>query len=121
MATTIHELYGDLWARDVLGWAEDLEKSANPRERDPMRDWFEQSGIGPEHLVLDVGSRDAHHAVELGQQSGCRCIALDPIPLHQQYIRKTIAEAGLEARVTTCLAAIEALPFEEACVDAIWC
>src|SRR2546423_15030991 len=111
MATSIDELYGDLWAREVPGWAEDLEKSANPREHDPMFEWFRQCGIGTDHLVLDVGSRDAHHAVELAQQYDCRCIALDPILLHQQYMSKTIAEAGLEERGTISLAAIEGPPF----------
>lgn len=121
MARSIDELYGELWGKHVPGFSEDLEKSANPRETDPMFEWFRQSGLGPDHLVLDVGSRDAHHAVELTQQYGCRFVALDPIPLHQGYMHKTISEAGVEDRVTTCLAAIEALPFDAASVDAIWC
>jgi SAM-dependent methyltransferase len=121
MANSIYELYGELWGRHVPGFAEDLEKSADPRENDPMFDWFGQSGIGPDHRVLDIGARDAHQAVELARQSGCRCIALDPILLHQEYMKKTIGEAGLSERVTTCTAAIEALPFDEASVDAIWC
>src|SRR5947209_3385093 len=114
MASSIDELYGNLWGKHVPGFSEDLEKSANPRETDPMFEWFGQSGLGPDHLVLDAGSRDAHHAVELAQQFGCRFVALDPIPLHQEYMHKTITEAGLEERITTSIGAIEALPFDEA-------
>jgi SAM-dependent methyltransferase len=121
MASSIYELYGDLWGKHTPGFAEDLEQTATLRETDPMFAWFGQSGIGPDHLVLDVGSRDAHQALELAQQFGCRCIALDPVPLHQDLMNKTITEAGLSERVTTCTAAIEALPFDEASVDAIWC
>jgi ubiquinone/menaquinone biosynthesis C-methylase UbiE len=121
MASSIHELYGDLWGKHTPGFAEDIEQSTTFRETDPMFEWFGQSGLGPDHRVLDVGSRDAHHAVELAQQFGCRCIALDPISLHREYMKKTIAEAGLSERVTSCTAAIEALPFGGESVDAIWC
>ena len=71
--------------------------------------------------MLDVGSRDAGHALELARRFGCRCVAIDPVALHRQQMSRTIAEAGLESQVTAVQAAIEALPFADASVDAIWC
>ena len=121
MASSIYELYGDLWGTSTPGLSEDVGKSLKPRSADWLYRAFAQCGVSPNDLVLDVGSRDAGHAIELAKRFGCRCVAIDPVPLHREYMRKAIEAADLEGRVTAVQAAIEALPFAQASVDAIWC
>ena len=50
--------------------------------------------------MLDVGSRDAGHALELAKRFGCRCVAIDPVTLHRQQMRQTIDGTGLGDQVT---------------------
>jgi SAM-dependent methyltransferase len=121
VAASVRELYGDLWGKSVAGFMEAVRQSLNPRGANSLYDLFARCEVAPCQLVLDIGSRDAGHAVELSRRFDCRCLALDPVPLHREYMQKAIAEAGLGDRVTAALAAIEALPLPDARVDAIWC
>jgi SAM-dependent methyltransferase len=121
MAHSIYELYGELWGQAIPGFSEDMERSLEPRGADGLYDAFAACDVGPDDLVLDAGSRDAGHAIELAKRFGCRCVAVDAVPLHLGLMRKTIAEAGMGDRVTAGLAALEALPFAAGSFDAIWC
>jgi SAM-dependent methyltransferase len=121
MSTSIEQLYGELWGKSVPGFDDEMGKSLSPRDSDGLYDLFAPCGVGPEHLILDVGSRDAGHAIALAKRFGCRCVAVDPVPLHMPLMQKAIAEADLGDRVTAEQAAIEALPSADATVDAIWC
>jgi sarcosine/dimethylglycine N-methyltransferase len=121
LASSIDELYGDLWGRSASGLSEDVGRSLSPRSADWLYEAFAGCGVGPEDMVLDAGSRDAGHAIELAKRFGCRCVALDPVSLHREYMQKAIAEADLSDRVTAVQGDIGALPFTDASVDAIWC
>jgi ubiquinone/menaquinone biosynthesis C-methylase UbiE len=121
LASSIDQLYGDLWGRSASRLSEDVGRSLSPRSADCLYDAFARCGVGPEHVVLDAGSRDAGHAIELAKRFGCRSVALDPVSLHREYMKKAIAEADLGDRVTATQGAIEALPFKDASMDAIWC
>jgi len=70
MASSIYELYGDLWGTGTPGLSEDVGKSLKPRSADWLYRAFAQCGVSPNHLVLDVGSRDAGHAIELAKRFG---------------------------------------------------
>ena len=115
------ELYGELWAEDSSALDVELGRSLEPRPTTMLYDEFAHLGVGPEHLVLDAGARDAVHAIELVQRLGCRAIAVDPVPLHVDRARERVAAAGLDDRIEVVQAGIESLPFEDASIDYVWC
>jgi len=118
--TSIQELYGELWAEESALELE-LERSLEPRGTEWLFDTF--AALGPERgeLVVDVGSRDAGHAIRLIREHGLRAIALDPVPLHAERARRAVAEAGLEDAVQIVEAGIEAMPLADDLADWIWC
>jgi len=100
---TVQELY-ELWA-DESELRETLAQSLGPRGLDSLYETFGALGPKPGDLVADVGARDGRHSRELQQRYGVRTVALDVLPQHPDVIE----------------AAAEALPFDDATVDWIWC
>jgi sarcosine/dimethylglycine N-methyltransferase len=112
--TSVDQLYGEIWAEG------DPEPVAPPpRGTDWLFEVF--AGLGPQagQLVVDVGARDAKHAIRLVQQHELRAIALDPVPHHGELARQAIAEAGVEVDVVQ--AGIESMPIDDDAADWIWC
>jgi hypothetical protein len=62
---SVHELY-ELWAGESELDAE-LVQSLEPRGTDSLFDVFSSLGREPGQLPVDVGARDARHAVRLGK------------------------------------------------------
>jgi SAM-dependent methyltransferase len=115
--TTVQELY-ELWAgTSDLGSA--LSKSLDPRGTDWLFEAFADLGPKPGQLLVDVGARDAAHAIRLERDHGLRVVALDPLPRHVELARAAVAEAGAEVEVLE--GAIESMPFADASADWIWC
>src|SRR5438067_2957883 len=85
MATTVYELYQDLWGQGRPGFDERIETSLSPRDPDCLDEMFFNLGVGPNDTLLDIGCRDALHSVEFVQRCGCRSVAIDPIPLHMDW------------------------------------
>ena len=72
--TSVEQLYGDFWAD------EDRNPVASPpRGTEWLFDVFAELGPQAGQLVVDVGARDAKHAVRLVQQHSLRGIAVDPV------------------------------------------
>ncbi len=117
---SIDELYGDFWADDAAIMAA-AATSLHPRGSDVLYDHFARFGVGPGDVVADIGSRDASYAVELHRRFGCRVVAVDPVPLHADLARATVAAAGLDDVIEIHRAGIEALPVEDGSLAAIWC
>jgi SAM-dependent methyltransferase len=117
--TSTNELY-EIWA-DERALDADLERSLDPRGTSSLYDTFIALGVGPENVILDAGARDAVHAIELVRRTGCRAVAIDPVPLHSAQARARIAEAKLESRIDVVEGALESLPFDDASFDFIWC
>jgi SAM-dependent methyltransferase len=116
---TVQELY-QLWADDnELRSA--LQRSLEPRGTDWLHDAFAALGPEPGQLVVDVGSRDARHAIRLVREHGLRAIALDPVPLNGELARTAAAEAGLTGAIEIVEASIESMPLAAASADWIWC
>ena len=116
---TVQELY-ELWAGDSeLGDA--LNRSLEPRGLDFLFDAFTALGPRAGELVVDVGARDARHTIRLVHEHGLRAVAVDPVPLHCELARQTVAEAGLDGEIEVVEGAIESLPLADASVDWIWC
>ncbi len=115
--TTVHELY-ELWAGTSDLEAE-LRRSLEPRGADWLFEAFAGLDPQPGELLVDVGARDATHAIRLARDHGLRVVALDPVPRHVELARAAVADA--EAEVEVLEGAIESLPFADASVDWIWC
>jgi len=112
--TSVDQLYGTFWAD------EEPQPVAPPaRGTDWLFEAFAELRPRPGQLVVDVGARDARHAIRLVQQHGLRAIAVDPVARHVELARDAIAEAGVDVDVVQ--AGIESLPIDDAVADWIWC
>src|SRR2546423_5944339 len=121
MTSSIYELYGEIWGKIDSELGADLRKSLNPRNPSMLYDMFGGLGVKPDAKVLDVGCRDASHAVELARRFRCQVIAVDPVALHIEKAKKLVSNVGLEHHVEVKAGCIEALPLDDASVDYIWC
>jgi SAM-dependent methyltransferase len=112
--TSVDELYGQFWAED-----EPVPAAPPPRGTEWLFDAFAGLGPQPGQLVVDVGARDAKHAIRLVEDYGLRAIALDPVSRHVELARKAVAEAGADVDVRQ--AGIESMPVDDGAADWIWC
>jgi SAM-dependent methyltransferase len=112
--TSVDELYGDFWAAEEL-----RPQSLSPRGTDWLFDVFAELGPQAGQLVVDVGARNAKHAIRLVEEHGLRAIAVDPVAHHVELARRTVAEAGVDVDVMQ--AGIEALPIDDGTADWVWC
>jgi SAM-dependent methyltransferase len=117
--TSVQELYGELWADDENPLELELQRSLDPRGTDWLFEAFAALGPQAGELVVDVGARDAVHAIRLVREHGLRAIAIDPVPLHVEQARQAVGEAGVDIEVIE--AGIEEMPIAEASADWIWC
>ena len=113
--TSVEKLYGEIWVEEGPA----LDESLNPRGTDWLFDLFAGLGPQPGQLVVDVGARDAKHAIRLVRDHGLRAIALDPVSHHVDLARQAVAEAGVEVEVVE--AGIESMPIDDDAADWIWC
>lgn len=113
--TSVEKLYGEIWAEEGPA----LEESLNPRGTDWLFEAFAELGPRPGQLVVDVGARDAKHAIRLVRDHGLRAIALDPVAVHVDLARRAVAEAEVDIEVVE--AGIESMPIDDGAADWIWC
>jgi sarcosine/dimethylglycine N-methyltransferase len=114
---SVQELY-ELWAGESELDAR-LKQSLEPRGTEWLFELFASLGPKRGELLLDVGARDAEHAIRLVRDHGLRAVAVDPLPLHVERAREAIAAAGLDLEVVE--AGIEQLPLGSGSVDWVWC
>jgi ubiquinone/menaquinone biosynthesis C-methylase UbiE len=114
---SVEELY-DLWAGDSELHAA-LRRSLEPRGTDWLFELFAELGPRAGETLVDVGCRDAQHAIRLVREHGLRGVAIDPVPRHVELARQAVAEAEVDMEVVH--GAIEALPLADASADWIWC
>ena len=112
--TSVDRLYGDFWVE------EDRDAVAPPpRGTEWLFEVFAELAPQAGQLVVDVGARDAKHAIRLVQQHGVRAIAVDPVAHHVELARRAVADADVDVDVVQ--AAIEEMPVDDAAADWIWC
>lgn len=112
--TSVEKLYGEIWV------AEDRNSDVPPARG---TDWFFEvfAALGPQpgQVVVDVGARDAKHAIQLVRNHDLRAIAVDPVARHVELARRAVADADVAVDVVQ--AGIEAMPIGDATADWIWC
>jgi SAM-dependent methyltransferase len=113
--TSVEKLYGEIWAEEGPAFDESL----NPRGTDWLFEAFAELGPRPGQLVVDVGARDAKHAIRLVRDHGLRAIAVDPVAHHVDLARRAVAEAEVDIEVVE--AGIESMPIDDGAADWIWC
>jgi sarcosine/dimethylglycine N-methyltransferase len=112
--TSVDKLYGELWADE-----EPPPRAPSPRGTDWLFEVFAELGPKAGELVVDVGARDAKHAIRLAQEHGLRAIAVDPVARHVELARCAVADANVDVDVVQ--AGIEQMPIDDGAVDWIWC
>jgi SAM-dependent methyltransferase len=112
--TSVDQLYGEIWA------GEGLDPDAPPaRGTEWLFEAFAELGPKAGQLVVDVGARDAKHAIRVVQEHGLRAIAVDPVAHHLELARQAVAEVGLDIEIVQ--AGIEDMPIDDGVADWIWC
>ena len=122
MTTTVDQLYGQFW--DDAPYDEFdavIGESLYPRGPEVLLDRFGDLGVRPGELVLDIGGRDARHAIDLVGRYDVRFLMIDPVPQHIAKARELIVAAKVDSRITTDLGQIEQLPLGADAIDHIWC
>ncbi len=115
----VQELY-ELWASEAYAnLKQELGRSLEPRGTDSLFELFGSLGPKPGEVLLDVGARDASHTIRLAQEHGLRATALDPVPLHCERARRSVAAAGADVEVVQ--GGAEELPAADSSVDWILC
>ena len=116
--TSVEQLYGEIWAAED-GLDAELDRSLDPRGTEWL--FEELAALHPQagELVVDIGARDAGHAIRLVREHGLRAIALDPVRHHVELAQQAVADAGVDVEVVQ--AGIEDMPIADASADWIWC
>jgi SAM-dependent methyltransferase len=115
--TSVKDLY-EIWSRDSE-LRETLKQSLEPRGSEWLFELFASFEPHAGDVLVDVGCRDAKHAIRLVREYGLRGYALDPLPLHVEQAKAAADEAGVD--LTVLEGTIEALAFDDSSVDWIWC
>ena len=97
-----------------------LDASQSPRPMTSLYDTFGDLGLGPEHIVLDIGARDARHSLELAARYGCRFVAVDPVELNVADARAAVAEHEHGSLVEVRPGVIQDIPAADGEFDGIW-
>jgi ubiquinone/menaquinone biosynthesis C-methylase UbiE len=120
--SSIHKLYGEIWATTDPDFEAEIAKPRNPRSPELLFEYADGLGLESGSRVLDIGSRDAVHAIELAHRYGCHVVAADPVGFHTNLATQRLAGEREETRSLVELsdAAIEHMPFDDASFDLVW-
>jgi len=121
---TVEELYG-AWMSGRLSAEEEealLDASLHPRGPEMLFDLVEGIGIGADDVVLDAGSRDGRHVIELVRRFGCRAVGIELVADNLDRAGPLLAEAGVEIAVRVALVRgdLTAMPFPDGAFDLVW-
>lgn len=116
---SIHDLYGDLGMSEAKFYAL-LDKSLAPRGPDLLYEKLSSHDIQKDHLVLDIGCRDAAHAIRLAKKFGVHVIAIDPLSYNIKKARKLVQQRKLGSKISLIQGNIEELRLKNNSIDFVW-
>lgn len=87
-AITLDEMYG-IGGLEAVNRA--LERSCQPRRGDLAFTMLADLDIGPGDVVLDIGGREASHALAIAEAFGCRAVSVDPVDGNNDRARAAAA------------------------------
>src|SRR6478672_4479510 len=120
MQISVEEMYGK-WEIDAATIDALLNRSLNPRPATMLYDKMGELGLRADHLVLDLGCRDARHTCELARRYGCQLVGIDPVEHNLRRAEQMIAEQQVSQQVTVRSGRAEAIPADDNQFDYIWC
>jgi SAM-dependent methyltransferase len=91
-----------------------------PRSPDVLLEKFVSLGVGPGHLVIDLGSGHGQYAHQIASATGCKVVALD-LSAHRVIETRAATSDTKAARVHVARSVAEALPLRSGSADFIWC
>lgn len=118
VTVNLDELYGPAFDEDAIDAA--LDAVPPPRSPEILLAKLYALGVGPGHVVLDVGCGRGEYALQIAAETGCTVVALDQSADHAMTVRDAIRTSG-PARVWFTRSVAEALPLRAASAHHIWC
>lgn len=107
---TVEEMYGD-WDYEAAVAA--LDRSLGPRPSSAIFDVVGSLGVGPGDTVLDIGGREAQHALLMAERFGCHAVSVDPVRENHERGQVLVAEHEYGHLVDQRLGTIEQVPAED--------
>src|SRR5262249_22098024 len=95
--TSVDDLY-EIWSRDSE-LRETLKQPLEPRGTEWLFELFASLDPRAGDVLVDVGCRDAKHAIRLVREHDLRGFAVDPLPLHVERAQAEAAESGVDVTV----------------------
>lgn len=117
---TVEEMYGE-WPIGDAAIDAALGRSQAPRSSSSLYETVGETGIGPDWMILDIGARDARHALNLIDLYGCRAVAVDPVEVNIANASAAVADHEHGARVDIRMGGIEAIPADDGEFDLVFC
>jgi ubiquinone/menaquinone biosynthesis C-methylase UbiE len=116
--------YEFLWpfltaSEQEIAWLD--EDTGGRNNRDFLLDIPERYSIGPNSVVLDLGSGKGRPAGRLAKRYGCRVIAFDIFEPTMRLAREQIEKDEVANLVSLVQGSMVALPFRTGSLDFIWC
>ncbi len=97
-----------------------LDQSLNPAGPDVLFDMAAEL-IEPEAVVLDAGSRNGAHLIELVRRFGVRGVGVEPVPLHVEMAIDEVRAAGMQSHIEIHEGALNQMVFSDDTIDFVWC
>ena len=98
-----------------------LNESLSPRPSTMLAEKMGLLGLGPQHILLDIGCRDAGHSLRLVEAYGCNLVGVDPLECHMEAGQALLDAYGFGPKTTLRQGTIEAIPADDLTFDYIWC
>ncbi len=114
--------YYTIWGgEDIhIGLYQDADEDIGTASRRTVAQMAEYTEVGPDSVVLDIGSGYGGAARYLADRFGCKVVALNLSEVENERAREQNRKAGLEDKIEVVDGSFEDIPFEDNSFDLIW-
>ncbi len=114
--------YYTIWGgEDIhIGLYENADEDIGTASRRTVAQMAENTDLGPDSVVLDIGSGYGGAARYLAGRFGCKVVALNLSEVENERAREQNRRAGLEDKIEVVDGSFEDIPFEDNSFDLIW-